>query len=358
VLLYIRVEDVLGDTAPQPRRRRSLDALPPTLCLFYDTAMRHHARAAALRLPEEREREALPDWKLDRLVIRIALYGREKLGLEPGTRALVFGKLGWLWPVVELAVQGFGAAAVGVEHDVDDAALLDALRRAEPRFVVATDRDSARRVVELRRSGLLSKVAIVADEPGGTAGEALPLGQLLELGGTLDTPERAQAFRLLCRRVEPEAEALWHVGGRGTLRLSHALAMERLRARIEARAPAGGDVLYVQQPRATLAARLAIAAAIGDGLTEAVFGGEAATSAQLAALRPHGLLASAAWLESLCQGQGPRWPAALDARRARRRLQERLGDRLRWAETERPTDAATAAALAAAGIDGVAEDEA
>lgn len=358
MLLYIRVEDVLGDEAPQPRRPRPLATLPPTLSLFYDAAMRHHARAVALRVPGGREREALPDWKLDRLVIRIALYGREKLGLEPGTRVLVFGKLGWLWPAVELAVQGFGAAAVGVEHDVDDVALLDAVRRAEPRFLVATDAESSKRILELRRSGLVPKVALLAEEPAGTSGEVLLLSQLLELGGTLDTPERAQAFRLLCRRVEPLAEALWHVGPRGTLRLSHALAMERLRARIASRPPAGGDVLYLQQPRATLAARLALAAAVGDGLTEAVFGGEATTGAQLSGLRPHALLASAAWLESVCRGQGPRWPAGLDARRARRRLQERLGDRLRWVETERPTDEATAAALAAAGIDGVAEDEA
>jgi hypothetical protein len=39
-------------------------------------------------------------------------------------------------------------------------------------------------------------------------------------------------------------------------------------------------------------------------------------------------------------------------------LQERLGDRLRWAETERPVNAATAAALAAVGATVIVEREA
>ena len=350
MLLYITAEDVLG-SAPEPRGPGPLQGVPATLGALYDRGMRHHARRAVLQCAEL---QAAPDWKLDRLVIRIALYGREKLGLEPGTRAVVFGRLGWLWPAAECAVQGFGAAAVGIAHDVPDDALLAALREAAPRFVVATDAASAKRLLELRASGLGPRVPLIAADAGAGAGEVLPLGQLLELGGTFDTAERAQAFRLLCRRLDPESEALWHVSARGIETLSHARAIERVALRLRARPPERGDLAYLQPPSVTLASRLALAAYVGDGLTETALGSDGATG-EVAKLRPHALRVSADWLEAECQGCAPRWPAALGRSGARRRLQQRLGDRLRYVETERRVDEATAAAVAAVGIDLVVE---
>src|SRR4029453_19579566 len=106
MLLYITAEDVLG-SAPEPRGPGPLQAVPATLGALYDRGMRHHARRVVLQCAEL---QAAPDWKLDRLVIRIALYGREKLGLEPGTRAVVFGRLGWLWPGPGGAGRGVGGA--------------------------------------------------------------------------------------------------------------------------------------------------------------------------------------------------------------------------------------------------------
>jgi len=351
MLLYITAEDVFGD-APAPGAPRPQQGAAATLGALYDQGMRHHARRAVLQAAEL---QAMPDWKLDRLVIRIALYGREKLGLEPGTRAVLFGRLGWLWPAAECAVQGFGAAAVGIAHDVPDDALLAALQEAAPRFVVATDAASAKRLLELRASSLAPRVPLIAADAGAAAGEVLPLGQLLELGGTLDTAERAQAFRLLCRRLDPEAEALWHVSARGMETLSHARAIEHVALRLRARPPEPGDLVYLQPPSVTLACRLALAAYVGDGLTETAFGADGATGGEVARLRPHGLRVGAEWLEAACQGCGPRWPAGLGRRGARRRLQQRLGDRLRYIETERRVDEATAAAVAAVGIDLVVE---
>jgi len=353
MLLYITAEDVFGDAAPAPRGPRPLHAVPPTLGALYDMGMRHHVRRAVLQCAEL---QAAPDWKLDRLVIRIALYGREKLGLEPGTRAAVFGRLGWLWPAVEFAVQGFGATAVGIEHDVPDDVLLAVLSEAAPRFVVSTDAASSKRLLELRAKGLAPRVPVVAADAGAPTGEFLALGQLLELGGTFDTAERAQAFRLMCRRLEPEAEALWHAAAGGTRKLSHARAIERVAERLRARPPQRGDLAYLQAPGVTLAGRLALLAYVGDGMTEAVLGSAAATSDEVARIRPHMLRASAAWLEAACRGCGPRWPAGLDRRGARRRLQQRLGDRLRYVETERRVDEATAAAVAAVGIELVLEE--
>jgi len=351
MLLYITAEDVLG-SAPEPRGPDPLQGVPATLGALYDRGMRHHARRAVLQCAEL---QAAPDWKLDRLVIRIALYGREKLGLEPGTRAVVFGRLGWLWPAAEFAVLGFGAAAVGIEHDVPDDALVAALREAAPRFVVATDTASAKRLLELRANHLAPRIPLIAADGGAPAGEALALGQLLELGGTLDTPERAQAFRMLCRRTPPEAEALWHASARGIEKLSHARAIERVAIRLRARPPERGDLVYLQPRSVTLASRLALAAYVGDGLTETALGSDGAMGDEVARLRPHGLRVGAEWLEAACRGCGPRWPAALGRRGARRRLQQRLGDRLRYVETERRVDEATAGAVAAVGIDLVVE---
>ena len=356
MLLYITAEDVFGDAAPRPRGPRRASAPPATLSALYDAGMRHHARPAALRYREGAALQAVPDWKLDRLVIRIALYGREKLGLEPGTRAVVFGRPGWLWPAAEFAIQGFGATAVGIEHAAPDATLAAALGDADPKFVVATDAASAARLLELRRQGGVPRITLVAEGPDGS-GEMLPLGQLLELGGTLDTPERAQAFRMLCRSVPAESEALWHVSARGTERLTHAQAIERVAARLRARPTAPGDVVYLRPPSATLSARLSLCALVGDGRSETALGSEAATSEEVARLRPHGLQVDAAWVESSCRGLGARWPAGLDLWRARRRIRERLGDRLRWVETERPVDEATTAALAAVGIDSFVEEQ-
>jgi acyl-CoA synthetase (AMP-forming)/AMP-acid ligase II len=241
--LYITAEDVLGGAAPERRRPLHVQGLPATLPALYDRGMRHHERRFALLRAEADELEGTPDWRLDRLVIRIALYCREKLGLEPGTRAAVFGPLGWLWPAAEFAVQGFSAVSVGIEHDLEDAALVDGLRSAQPRVIFSTDGASAARIRELQAQGLLTKTALVAAYPGPPAGEVRPFGQVLELGGTLDTAERAQAFRMMSRDARPDSEALWHVHAGGIERLTHAQAMERVAARLRSRPPAAGDVV-------------------------------------------------------------------------------------------------------------------
>ena len=352
MLLYITAEDVFGD-APAPGAPRPHPGAPATLGALYDQGMRHHRRRAVLHCAEL---GAVPDWKLDRLVIRIALYGREKLGLEPGSRAAVFGRPGWLWPAVESAVQGWGATAVGIAHDAPDDALLPALREAAPRFVVATDAESANRLLELRTRGDAARLPLVAPRSAAAAGEVLALEQLLELGGTFDTAERAQAFRLMCRRLEPQTEALWHVSASGIVRLRHEQAVERAGARLRTRPPQWGDLVQLLPARVTLGLRVALAACVGDGWSETVLGQDAAASEAVAGLRPHVLRASASWLEAACRGCEPRWPAALGRRGARQRLKQRLGERLRRVESEGRVDEATAATLAAAGIELMAEE--
>ena len=144
-----------------------------------------------------------------------------------------------------------------------------------------------------------------------------PIARMLDLAATLDTPERAQAFRLGVAQRRADAAALSHVGAEGAHCLTHREAMELVATRLRAQPAQPGDVAYVDA-RASLDTRLALAAFVGDGLTTTALGVDGRTSADVVALRPHKLLVGRSWLEAACEGSGPRWPAGLDRSRTRR----------------------------------------
>ncbi len=118
--------------------------------------------------------EAVPDWKLDRLAIRLALFGRERLGLEPGERVVVMGRLGWLWPALDFAAMGFGVVPVGLEHDLSDDAVAFAFAEAAPRAAFATDAESAARLKRLRAAGRLGGATVVGEGLGEEEGVLAP----------------------------------------------------------------------------------------------------------------------------------------------------------------------------------------
>ena len=350
MLLYITAEDVFGSDTPKRRGPRPLHTIPSTVAGLYDLGLRHHVRSAAMAWWTGATLERVPDWKLDRLAIRLALFGRERLGLEPGERVVVLGRLGWLWPAVDFAAMGFGVLPVGIEHDLSDEAVAGIVAEAAPRAAFATDTESGERLARLRRAGRLGGATVVAEGLPEEEG-LLPLARLLDLGAVLDTAERAQAFRAYSRQVGPESPALWHAGQRGVVsRLTHQAAMARTAPILRARPASEGDVAYVDAPRVTLRKRLAIAAFVADGHTTTALGREGRAVEDVAELRPHKVLTSEPWLAAACDGRGPRWPAGLDRGRARRRVQEAFGGRMRTVEASSPVAEATALALAAAGI--------
>jgi hypothetical protein len=357
MLLYIRAEDYIGGTTPERKGPRPLHTIPETVSALYDMGMRHHERASVLLWATVGTFEPVPDWKLDRLVIRVALFERERLGLEPGGRLAVFGRLGYLWPVVDFAAMGFGAVTVGIEHDVPDDVLARVLAEASPAAVFATDAESVARLLAVRSAHRLAGTALVAEGIAADADRVVPLGRMLDLASTLDTAERAQAFRAVSRNVSADAPALWHVGGDGTVRLTHREAMARVTRRLRERPAQPGDVAYVAAPRVTLAARLALAGFVGDGLSTTALGREGRTSDDIVALRPHTMIVGREWVDAACDGHEPRWPAVLDRSRARRRLRGRLGDRLRWIETAGRVGEATRRSLDAAGVALSVDDE-
>jgi hypothetical protein len=349
MLLYLTAEDVFGSGLPERRGPRPLHTIPPTVAGLFDLGLRHHVRRAALASWTNGSLEAVPDWRLDRLAIRIALFGRERMGLEPGDRVLVVGRLDVLWPTVDFAGMGFGLVPVGVEHDVGDDVLAALAAEAGPRAAFATDPASAERLRALRRADRLGTATLVAEGLPREDG-LLPLAELLDLGSVLDTPERAQAFRAFSRQIEPDAPALWHADRRGVVRLRHRDAMAPVEALLRSRPAREGDVAYVDAPRATLRKRLALAAFVGDGHTTSALGRDGRAAEDLGEVRPHKVVASEPWLAAACDGRGPRWPAGLDRRGARRRVQEAVGGRLRWVEVGSALPDETARALAAAGV--------
>ena len=295
MLLYITAEDVFGSGTPERRGKRPLHTIPQTLAGLYDLGLRHHVRSAAMAWWTDGALERVPDWKLDRLAIRLALFGRERLGLEPGERAVVMGRLGWLWPALDFATMGFGVVPVGLEHDLSDDAVTFAFAEAAPRAAFATDAASASRLRRLATAGRLGGATVVGE--GLNEAEGLrPLAQVLELAAILDTPERAQAFRAHSRQLAAGSPALWHVGPQDLVRLTHQAAIERTAPVLQARPACEGDVAYVDAPRVTLRKRLALAAFVGDGHTTTALGREGRAAEDVAVLRPHKVLASEAWV--------------------------------------------------------------
>jgi AMP-binding enzyme len=349
MLLYITVDDVFPSDSPQRRGARPLHTIPATVAGLYDLGLRHHLRGVVMKWWTDGSLEAVPDWKLDRLAIRTALFSRERLGLEPGQRVAVFGRLGSAWPIVDFAAMGFGLTPVGLEHDVPDDELVAALTAATARVAFATDPASAERLLSLRRTGRLAGTTVVAAGIAEQEGQ-VPLETLLDQGGTLDTAERAQSFRAFSRQITPEAEALWHAGRGGRVVLTHRQAMAAISAQLRERPARDGDVAYLEGPRVTLQVRLSIAAFVGDGRTTIALGREEQAAEDVATLSPHKALVSGSWLATACRDRGPRWPLGLDRARVGRRLREGLGGRLRWVEVDSPVDVQTAAALSAAGV--------
>jgi hypothetical protein len=238
---------------------------------------------------------------------------------------------------------------LGIEHDLPENVVAEVLREARPRLAFASDPASAERLVTLNRQGAVGDGTVVASGLEGSA-RVLALEQLLDLGSILDTAERAQSFRAVSRQVDPQGLALWHAGAEGATRLTHAEAMRRVEPGLRARPAREGDVAFVGGPRVEVATRLALAAFLGDGLTTTALEREGRADEDVAVLRPHKMLIPGEWLEAACRDQGPRWPAGLDRPWARRRLLERLGQRLRWVETSSPVGEPTVRALDAAGV--------
>jgi hypothetical protein len=252
-------------TDPRGRAGHEEPEPPATLARSFLAAMRKHDRAAVLLRHDGAAWRETPDWRLERQVIRLALFLRDRARLAPGDRVAIVSGLRPEAIAAELTAIAQGAAAVTIDPDLPPETVRRAIEEAAPE--VAFVRDAPARDLA---SGARAVLCFDAKREGGWA-----WSDALELGGTLDTPERAQSFRAQAREVTPESPALGYLAGwDGALRcefLNHAEAITRMRAlRAESPARKGAIALLAAPP--TLAVRLALLSFVFDGSTTCAVG--------------------------------------------------------------------------------------
>jgi hypothetical protein len=198
---------------------------------------------------------------------------------------------------------------VSIDPTLPDAALAAALAQLAPRALFVSDPEMLARVWAVKNSAPEPRLVVSFDGPS-VPGRSVVWVEALDLGGTLDTPERAQAIRAQAREVPQDAEALGQAvqGADGRVSfeyLRHGEAAARIRARWS-RAPAEqGDLAYVAGGSPTLQARLAIFSFVGDGRTTTAIGSLGRERAEIAELRPHKIVASGPVLEAAMDVAAP-----------------------------------------------------
>ncbi len=309
-------------------------------------AMREHDRKAVLLHWEGGRWQDTPDWRLDRQVIRLGLYLQLRVGLEQGERVVILSPLRREWLLADLSAAVQGAVAVAVDPDLPAPALAAALAQIAPRAAFVAGPDELERL-ESVREGIPGLEEVIAFEGPLAPERAALLCEVLDLGGTLDTAERAGAFRARAREVSPDACALGFVerGADGTTAcryLNHREVTARL-ALLGGRATSRkGDVAYLTGSAVTPRLRLALLAFAGDGSTTTAIGTPGRATVEIAALRPHKIVAPPDVLlaaaprrhgEAGARGWLERAAHLLPRSRERSRRQEilaALGGRARW----------------------------
>jgi long-chain acyl-CoA synthetase len=340
-------------------------AIPETLNRLYADAMREHIRRSALLVREGAEWKPTPDWRLDRQVIRLGLYLRERLGVAPGDHVALLSELRPEWLIADLAALGLGAVSVAIDPRLQRDELAAALGDAAPHVSFVSG--AARNLLVSLDGGAPLYGQLIALDPAVTGDGVMSLHTLLEMGGTLDTPERAQSYRADARDLGPDRPAIRHYrqaggGGWDRVELSQGEVIERLRAGWLREPARSGDVAYVCDPTISLAGRLALYAFLGDGYTTTALARTGRELGDLAAVHPTKIVAPAALLaEAVRAGESraearpgsdggwlrhaARLAPLARARREQRAIRDTLGGRVRWIGSTDPLDAALAERL-------------
>jgi hypothetical protein len=253
---------------------------------------------------------------------------------------------------------------------LSDEEMAAALRTSRARLALATDAGSAARLLGLRRRTLALERVIGPDEAADVDDALIGLGPFFALADTLDTPERARAFRTTARGVKPDDVALWHFAPGQPLparSLSHAQAMSAVREHLLALPAHAGDLAYIQGGNVALSSRLGCHAFIGDGYTTLALGQDGGASEEIPRLRPSKILANREWIEGLwsqVQATAGGWVVELSRRlpgvvslrswagrpAVKRALASRLGDRVRWVEALQGVSGDVSHSLSRAGV--------
>jgi acyl-CoA synthetase (AMP-forming)/AMP-acid ligase II len=273
-----------------------------TLSRLHLAVERAHDRKAVLERRLAGTSLEVPDWRFHRQVIRLGLYLSERVGLAAGDRVAIIAPLSPETLATEWAIVVQGGVSVAIAPHLDGKALLRALEAVAPRaaFIATAALD---RLVEAAggagATGLpdlpppLSEMEVVESLSSAPTGRSMSLSQAIELGGTLDTAERAQSFRARARAVTGDMPAFAVLSGDSAFTLvTHRDAVAHVR-RFWSAAPARtGDVAYVTGELATVPLRMALRAFIADGRTRSVLGTPGLEREEIAIVRPRWILTS------------------------------------------------------------------
>lgn len=364
--MFLYIDSLFGDG--QQREAKPLHTIPETLTGLYLLAMREHDRAGVFLHGSADRWEPMPDWRFDRQVIRTALYAKERLGVKAGQGVAIVSELRPEWFLVDFAAAGLGAVSIAVPPNLSPRGLAATLEHANPDAVFFSGR--VRESLQAVAGGLLDKRGWVCFD-GSPEGEAVDFAQLVELGGTLDTPERAQVFRAGARDAEPDELVIRHYVEPGDTHpihvdLTHREVVERLKASWAENPPQQGDLVYVASPEVSLDLRLIVYAYMGDGYSTVALGNPGAEAREIRTLQPQSIVASSKAIEALIDDQRARSheqaaQRVTGWRRLRARLSrqpgpsrdqqtviEALGGRARWIGPTNPLDPALSALLSSA----------
>jgi hypothetical protein len=290
-----------------------------TVGLLHLAAERKHARPSVLRRRVAAAWQDTPDWRFHRQVMRIGLYLRERGQLSAGDRVALLSRVRPEWAVAQWGALTMGAPTAVLDPDLSDADLVAHLKTLAPKAVFVEGGALAR--VLACRSAVPSISTIVALDGDANAGATVTWSEALDLGGSLDTAERANAYRAKTRALEPEAPALGSpTGSNGSVSwrfLSHRDVVRRVH-RVWARARiANGDVAYVAGEVPSLATSIALLAFTADGYTQVVIGTRGVELEEIAMTSPHKIIAPAETVRHVLESPAPvepsrvrRWLAA------------------------------------------------
>lgn len=279
-------------TSIEPLVAVSQNSEPENLGLLHLAVERKHDRASVLRRRVADAWQDTPDWRFHRHAMRIGLYLGERGRLTGGDRVALVCAARPEWAVVQWGALAQGMATAVVDPSLPDAELTAQLVSLAPRAVFV-EGGAAQRVIASLASvrGATSTIVVLDGEAAG----ALSWSEALDLGGSLDTAERANAQRARARAVPPETPALGHpVGGTASVTwrfLSHREVVRRVHRVWRRSRIARGDVAYVPGDVPSLAASVAFLAFSADGHTQIVIGDKGSELEEIMMTRPHKIVA-------------------------------------------------------------------
>jgi hypothetical protein len=340
---------------------------PETLGPLFNATERKHQRPSLLKFGKLGLRPVgsaseIPDWRFHRHVIRLGLYLRERAHVQVGDRIALVATLGPEWAVAQWASLTQGLTTACIDSRRPSATIAEQLSALGPRVVFA-DGAALQHVLAWNAAG--DRGATVIAIEGDATAPAVSWSEALDLGGTLDTAERANAYRAAMRSLPSETPALGHVArnGVGTVWrfLSHREVVRRVQRVWQGARISSGDVAYLEGGAPSLGSILAFLAFSADGHTQVVLGTPGREVEEIEAEQPTKIVVGAdvarklpsaiAGLEaSPLRGRAGRWLARARALASRvrpgatRDLVDR-SQRARWLGTGESLDESTRARL-------------